>query len=106
MHLQATWAYQSSSTPDLRVQAVSPVTGLPVPIASALGIQSGFSEVNAAAGIENDSWALEFSVQNLLDVHADLYNYAECTTQVCESEPYKYTNRPRMFQLKFSQKFD
>jgi len=92
------------------VQATNPVPSPPattpiVPIRSALGLQRAFTTVDFTAGIETDNWALEFSVLNAFDKQADLYRYAECTTQTCSAEPYIATNTPRQIGLRFSQKF-
>jgi outer membrane receptor protein involved in Fe transport len=109
-HIQGGAVYQSSSYPDLRVQATNPVPSPPaptpiVPIRSALGLQRAFTTVDFTAGIETDNWALELSVLNAFDKQADLYRYAECTTQTCSAEPYIATNTPRQIGLRFSQKF-
>ena len=104
-HLQGALAYQSSSTADLRVDAPDPVTGAFVPVAAALGKQRAFTTVDFTTGVAKDSWFIELSLLNAFDTRADEYRYAECTPQVCGSEPYVGTNRPRTIALKFGQKF-
>jgi iron complex outermembrane receptor protein len=104
-HLQASLSGQSSSWPDLRVEAPNPVTGIETPIRSALGKQPGYATVDLAAGIERDTWHAEIFVENAFDAHGDLFTYAECTTQVCEHEPYITPNTPRLIGIKFGQKF-
>ncbi len=104
-HLQGALAYQSSSTADLRVDAPDPVTGAFVPVAAALGKQRAFTTVDFTTGVAKDSWFIELSLLNAFDTRADEYRYAECTPQVCGSEPYIGTNRPRTIALKFGQKF-
>ncbi|HEY4940431.1 MAG TPA: TonB-dependent receptor [Rhizomicrobium sp.] len=104
-HVQAGLVYQSSSWPDLRVIAPNPVTTLETPIRAALGLQRPFTTIDFTTGIETDRWALELSILNAFDERADLYRYAECTTQICSAEPYIATNTPRTIGLRFSQKF-
>ena len=104
-HLQGALAYQSSSTADLRVVAPDPITGVFKPVAAALGKQRAFTTVDFTTGVAKDSWFIELSLLNAFDTRADEYRYAECTPQVCGSEPYIGTNRPRTIALKFGQKF-
>jgi outer membrane receptor protein involved in Fe transport len=107
-HVQAGLVYQSSSWPDLRIEAPNPVfgnTSTPVPIRSALGLQRPFTTVDFTAGIETDQWNVELSIFNAFDERADLYRYAECTVQTCSAEPYIATNRPRTFGIRFGAKF-
>jgi outer membrane receptor protein involved in Fe transport len=104
-HAQAGVAYQSSSWPDLRVVAPNPVTGTFAPLRGLLGLQRAFTTADFSFGVENDFWSAEFAIQNAFDERADLYRYAECTTQICGLEPYIATNRPRTFVFTFGQKF-
>ncbi len=104
-HVQATVAGQSGSWADLRVQAPNPVTGVEYPIRQALGKQPGFATLDLTAGVETDSWHAEIFAENVTDTRADLFTYAECTTQVCGHEPYIVPNVPRLIGIRFGQKF-
>jgi outer membrane receptor protein involved in Fe transport len=104
-HVQTVVTYQSSAWPDLRVIAPNPVTGVLDPIRSALGLQRGYSTVDFSAGIAKGNWFLDLSLTNAFDTRADLYRFAECTVQNCETQPYILTNRPRTVAIKFGQKF-
>ena len=104
-HAQGVVTYQSSAWPDLRVIAPNPVTGVLDPIRSALGLQRAYSTVDFSAGLAKNNWYLELSLTNAFDTRADLYRFAECTVQNCETQPYILTNRPRTIALKFGQKF-
>lgn len=104
-HLQGSVVYQSSSWPDLRVQAISPATGLETPVRSLLGKMPQFATFDLSFGIERGNWSAEFSVQNVFDERGQLYRFAECTTQVCGNEPYIIPTQPRLIGLKIGQKF-
>jgi len=107
-HVQGSLTYQSSSWPDLRVEAPNPVFGNlspPVPIRGALGLQRPFTTADFTAGVETDRWSLELSLINAFDERADLYRYAQCTVQSCSAEPYIATNRPRTVGLHFGMRF-
>jgi outer membrane receptor protein involved in Fe transport len=105
-HFQGSVAYQGGSWADLRLFApYPPDPSIIVPIRSALGRQRPFTTVDFTAGVDLDNWSVEFAIENAFDERADLYNYAECTVQVCGQEPYTATNTPRSFALRFSQKF-
>jgi iron complex outermembrane recepter protein len=104
-HVQASLSGQSASQPDLRIEVPNPVTGVETPIRSALGKQPGYMTVDFTAGIEQDSWHAEFFIENAFDSYGDIFTYAECTTQICEHEPYITPITPRTFGIKFGQKF-
>ncbi|HWD28000.1 MAG TPA: TonB-dependent receptor [Rhizomicrobium sp.] len=104
-HVQGSLVYQSGSWSDLRVEAPNPVTGVFVPIRAALGRQDAYTTADFTLGIDNEKWAAELFILNAFDTRADLYNYAECTVQVCGAEPYRVPNQPRTIGLKFSEKF-
>ena len=104
-HAQAVVTYQSSSWPDLRVIAPNPVTGVLDPIRSALGLQRSYSTVDFSAGLAKGNWYLDLSLTNVFDTRADLYRFAECTVQNCETQPYVLTNRPRTIAIRFGQTF-
>jgi outer membrane receptor protein involved in Fe transport len=105
-HLQGAVVYQSSSWPDLRVQATNPVTLLKVPVRGALGLQRSWATADFTLGVQNDHYGLEFSILNAFDERADLYRFAQCVVQVCGAEPYIATNQPRTFGLTFTHKLD
>jgi hypothetical protein len=104
-HVQGVVTYQSSAWPDLRIIAPNPVTGVLDPIRSALGLQRAYSTVDLTAGMTKGNWFLDISLTNAFDTRADLYRFAECTVQNCETQPYILTNRPRTFAVKFGQRF-
>ncbi len=107
-HVQGGLVYQSSSWPDLRIDAANPVSGplsMPVPIRSVLGLQKAYTTVDFSAGIETDQWSVDLSILNAFDERAQLYRFAECVVQVCGGEPYIASNTPRTFGLRFGMKF-
>ena len=104
-HLQGSVQGQTFSWADLRVVAPDPITGEIKPIRGALGKQAGFATADFTAGVAKGNWFIDLSLSNAFDTRAQLYRYAECTPQVCGSEPYIGTNRPRTIALKFGQKF-
>ena len=107
-HVQGGLVYQSSSWPDLRINAANPVNGplsMPVPIRSVLGLQKAYTTVDFSAGIETDQWSVDLSIMNAFDERAQLYRFAECVVQVCGGEPYIASNTPRTFGLRVGMKF-
>ncbi|HEY0105794.1 MAG TPA: TonB-dependent receptor [Rhizomicrobium sp.] len=109
-HVQGGMVFQSNSWADLRIMAENPVPVPPAPsllepIRGAVGLQRAFATFDFTVGIENDRWSLELAVLNAFDQRADLYRYAQCTTQTCGREPYIATDTPRTIGLKFGQKF-
>jgi iron complex outermembrane recepter protein len=103
-HVQGGFVYQSSSWSDLRVIAQNPVTLAFAPLRGLLGLQRPFTTADFSFGVEDDTYSLELSITNAFDERADLYRYAECTTQICGLEPYIATNTPRTIGLKFGHK--
>jgi outer membrane receptor protein involved in Fe transport len=93
-HLQGTVSGQSSSWADLRVIE----RGI-------LGPNRGFATADFSAGLSKDSWNIDLSLLNATDTRADISRYAECATQVCGSEAYIVTNRPRTVAIRFGQRF-
>jgi outer membrane receptor protein involved in Fe transport len=114
-HLQGSVSGQTFAWADLRLTApdpilcnlnVSPIAPCPQePVRSALGKQRGFATADFTTGIAKDNWFIDLALTNAFDTRADLYRYAECTPQVCGSQPYIGTNRPRTISVKFGQKF-
>jgi outer membrane receptor protein involved in Fe transport len=76
-----------------------------VPIRAALGPQPGYGTFDLSTGVESDTWHVELFVENLLDQRAESYRFAECTTQICDSQVYVVPERPRLIGIKFGQKF-
>ncbi len=62
--------------------------------------QDSYGIVNAAVGIERESWGLELYGQNLTDEHADLF----VSTRILSSGQVT-TNRPRNYGLRFRHRF-
>jgi len=58
-----------------------------------------------SVGVERDNWHAEVFVQNLFDAPGNLFNFAMCTTQVCDNQVYETPITPRMVGIKFGQKF-
>jgi outer membrane receptor protein involved in Fe transport len=104
-HAQVSLVSQSSVWPDLRVEAVNPVTGVVQPIRSVVGKQAGFTTIDISVGVERDNWHAELFVQNLFDAPGDLFNFVNCATQVCDNQPYETPITPRLIGIKFGQKF-
>lgn len=94
-HLQGGFVYQSSSWSDLRTVE----RGI-------LGKQGAYGVADFAAGISKNGTTFELFLANAFDRRADIYNYAECTEQVCGPVAvYHATNRPMTFGAKFGQRF-
>lgn len=104
-HVQGSVEAQSSAWDDLRIQAPFPITGVEVPIRSALGKQAGWAQFDFSTGVDHDNWYAELFVENAFDERAQLYRFAECTTQVCDKQPYIVPARPRLIGIKFGQRF-
>lgn len=104
-HIQGSMEAQSSAWDDLRIEAPMPISGVEVPIRSAIGKQPGWAQFDFSTGVDAETWYAELFVQNAFDADAQLYRYAECTTQVCEQEPYVVPARPRLIGIKFGQRF-
>jgi iron complex outermembrane recepter protein len=92
-HVQGAAVYQSESWSDLRLVE----RGL-------LGRQKGFGSVDLSAGVNRDSWKLEFVVQNVFDEIGDKGHGSQCTPTVC-GITYIYPIRPRTLSISFGQKF-
>jgi outer membrane receptor protein involved in Fe transport len=104
-HAQGSMVSQSSAWDDLRIQAPLPISGVEVPIRTAIGKQPGWTQFDFSVGVDSDIWYAELFVQNAFNVDAQQYRYAECITQVCENQPYVVPARPRLIGLKFGQRF-
>jgi len=74
-----------------------------------LGDSDAYTLVDMSFGIGRDKWSAELFVDNVFDERASLYRYSECDTSICSNPVngivYGVTTRPRMYGLKFAQKF-
>jgi outer membrane receptor protein involved in Fe transport len=70
-----------------------------------LGEQPSYTIADFSAGVSRDTWTIELYVRNLTDERARLYQFAQCSTDVCGVNPYYMTNQPRTYGLKFGQRF-
>lgn len=94
-HVQGTYGYQSGVEPDLRSLE-----------RTILGRQGGYGTTDVSAGIEINGITAEMFVDNLFDRHADVFRYAECTEATCGPiTVYHSPVRPRLFGLRFGQRF-
>ena len=112
-HVQGAFAYQSSQWSDLRDTAQDPlfpqtVQTTPDPIRALLGHQHGFATLDISIGLQDptSNWSLELYANNITDARGDLYRFGECSTQVCGHETYIVPTTPRLFGIRFGQKFD
>lgn len=106
-HLQGSVEYQSSQWSDLRTSAADPLfTSQLDPVRALLGHQHAFAQLDLSTGLTTDAWSAEFFVKNVTDTRGDLYRFSECATQVCAHEKYIVPITPRMFGIRFGQKFD
>jgi iron complex outermembrane receptor protein len=104
-HLQGAYVYQSSSNSQLS------------PAANALiGTQSAYGLFDFAGGLTKGSFSAELFVDNVFDKRAEVFRFAECTifggstgffpgTPICALKPLANINTPRMFGLRFGQRF-
>jgi iron complex outermembrane receptor protein len=93
-HIQGALVYNGSNWDDLRTYERG-ITGK----------NPAYTVANLTAGIGQDNWTLELSVENAFDERAALYRYSECTPGVCGAQTYVISNRPRTIGLTFGQKF-
>jgi len=104
-HLQADFVYQSESRSQL------------TPAANALiGSQPAYGIFDLAGGFSRGNFSAELFVDNLFDKRAEVYRFAECTIfgvstgffpgkPICALKPLANINTPRMFGLRFGQRF-
>ncbi len=90
---QATWAYQSKSTPSLRVDN-----------AQVIGMQRAYGLVDLTAGIMRDNMQVQLLVSNVTDRRAELTRFVQCTVDVC-AQPYVIPTQPRTIAIQFGQRF-
>jgi iron complex outermembrane recepter protein len=92
-NVQATFAYQTDSTPLLIVKQ-----------AQAAGTQPAFGLVDLSGGGERDKFSYNVYLSNLFDTRAQLTRFAECKPTVC-SQTYFIPAQPRTIGFKIGQKF-
>jgi len=92
-NMQATWVYQSSSHPLLRLVDWQQ-----------LGENRPYSLVDLSGGIERNGLSIQLLVSNLFDERAQLTRFAQCTPTSC-SQTYIVPAQPRTIGFKFGQKF-
>jgi outer membrane receptor protein involved in Fe transport len=90
---QASWVYQTKSTPSLRVDN-----------AQVIGMQRAFGLLDLTAGLERDNMHVQLLVTNVADRRAQLTRFVQCTVNVCE-QPYIIPSQPRTIAIQFGQKF-
>lgn len=90
---QISWAYQSRSTPSLRVDN-----------AQVIGTMRAYGLLDLTAGIDRDNMHVQLMVINAADRRAELTRFVQCTVNVCE-QPYVIPSQPRTIALQFGQKF-
>ena len=94
-HVQGSLIYQSSVWSDLRTIE----RGI-------LGKQGAYGVADFSTGVSRNGITAELFIENALDRRADVYNYAECTEQLCGPiRVYHVPNQPRTIGVKFGQKF-
>jgi iron complex outermembrane receptor protein len=72
---------------------------------SVLGDGDAYTLVDLSFGIDKEKWSAELFVKNAFDERAKLYNYSECTVDICGGIIYSIMNQPRTIGLKYEQKF-
>jgi iron complex outermembrane recepter protein len=91
---QASWVYQTQTTPQLRVD-----------FAESLGKQPAYGLVDLTGGATlNDRTTVQFIVTNVADRRAELTRFAATVPNV-DNQPYFIPGQPRTFTIKFGQKF-
>ncbi|KAF1716334.1 TonB-dependent receptor [Pseudoxanthomonas yeongjuensis] len=80
-----------------------------------LGSLPAYTTADFSAGIAKGSWAVDLFLSNAFDERAVISRFAQCAESVCgaagvvpeypNGQIYTVTNQPRMFGVRFSQKF-
>jgi len=71
----------------------------------AFGKQDAYTTADFSAGGTWNDFSLEMYVNNAFDERARVFTFAQCFTGVCGKNPYYVTNQPRIFGIRFGQKF-
>ncbi len=93
-NVQGTYAYQTSSTPTLKVAN-----------AQALGTQPAYGTLDVSAGTQHNGLSVEMYVSNLLDNRGQLTRFAECDPVNACKQTYIVPTVPRTIGVKFGQRF-
>ena len=72
---------------------------------SVLGDSDAYTLVDLSFGVQKEKWEAELFVKNAFDERASLYNYSECSVDICGGIVYSIMNQPRTIGLKYTQKF-
>jgi outer membrane receptor protein involved in Fe transport len=91
--LQGLYSYQDETTPAL----------LPAET-QIMGVNDAYGIADFSAGFGRDSFSVTVFVNNAFDERAEISRFVQCRAEVC-SKPYIYTNTPRLFGVRFGQKF-
>jgi len=70
-----------------------------------LGQTPGFTSADFSVGTAMANWTTEFYVENLFDERGQLNRYGECGNNYCYQNYRVYPIKPRIFGIKFGQKF-
>ena len=93
-NVQATYAYQGSSTPTLKVAN-----------AQALGSQPAYGTFDLSAGGQRHGVSLDLFVTNLFDTRGQLTRFAECDPIAACKQTYIIPTQPRTIGFKVGQSF-
>ncbi|MET0534468.1 MAG: TonB-dependent receptor [Steroidobacter sp.] len=69
-----------------------------------LGKNDAYGIADLSAGFGDGKFTVQLFLNNAFDKRADIAKFAQCREEMC-SKPYIVTNQPRMFGVKFGQKF-
>ncbi len=92
-NVQASYSYQTSATPALKVAD-----------AQATGTQPAYGQIDLSAGASHNNLTIEFFISNLADTRAQLTRFAECAPTTCQ-QVYIVPSQPRTFGFRFGQSF-
>jgi iron complex outermembrane recepter protein len=90
---QASWVYQTKSTPTLKIDQ-----------ARNIGMQPAYGLVDFVGGAQYDNMTVQLIVTNVADRRAQLTRFAQ-TNPSNENQPYIIPAQPRTFAIQFGQKF-
>jgi iron complex outermembrane recepter protein len=90
---QASWVYQSRSTPTLKVDQ-----------AANIGVQPAYALLDLIAGAQVNQTTVSLIVTNVADRRAQLSRF-EQTNPDHENQPYVIPAQPRTYAIQFGQKF-
>jgi outer membrane receptor protein involved in Fe transport len=90
---QASWVYQTKSTPTLRVDQTQ-----------ILGMQPAYGLVDFMAGGQMNQTTLQLIITNVADKRAQLSRFAQTAPSV-DPQPYIVPAQPRTYTIQLGQKF-